>query len=217
MLKGVITRASHILKDARQRLPVESADAIEKVCISIENLNGFINAEMVRIEKDALIASGAKSNARREVLEKAGRKLEVLKDKSHYSTIAEMSDKKSPEHYEQDDDPMLRFMREKEIRDRLFGMTEAQILSHFGNSLFEGSNQLLLSAILNAPPGFEMLTEQNLRKLRRIRAQKMPPRVSATAEVVKTVNASITEIFTLAKKELDRLRKRELTGNRPDK
>ena len=39
-------------------------------------------------------------------------------------------------------------MREREIRDRLFIMTEAQILSHFGDSLFDGRNHLLMDAIL---------------------------------------------------------------------
>jgi hypothetical protein len=102
-------------------------------------------------------------------------------------------------------------MREREIRDRLFGMTEAQILSHFGESLFDGSNQLLLGAILNAPPGFEMLSESNLRKLRRSKAKRLATRLVGEPEVVQTVNASIMEIFSLAKKELDRLRKEELS------
>jgi len=218
MLKAVISRANHILRDAQQRLPVEAADAIEKVCISIENLNDIINQEMDRIKKDGKLGAGAKSTARREVLEKAGRKLEVLKDKSSYSTVAEASDEKAPaEPYARDENSILQYMREREIRDRLFGMTEAQILSHFGASLFEGGNQLLLNAILNAPPGFEMLSEHNLRKLRKIRAQKSPPRVVAELEIGRTVNDSIMEIFTIAKRELDRLRKMEFTGTLPAK
>ena len=218
MLKAVISRANHILRDAQQRLPVEAADAIEKVCISIENLDDIINQEMDRIEKNGKLGAGAKSNARREILENAGRKLEVLKDKGSFSTVAEAADEKAPaEPYARNENSILQFMREREIRDRLFGMTEAQILSHFGASLFEGGNQLLLNAILNAPPGFEMLSEHNFRKLRTIRAQKSPPRVVAKHEVVRTVNDSIMEIFTIAKAELDRLRKMELTGTLPVK
>jgi hypothetical protein len=217
MLKAVISRANQILRDAQQRLPVESADVIEKVCVSIENLNDFINQEMDRIKGNAKLDAGARGNARREVLEKAGRKLEVLKDKSNYSTLTESSDEAASQPYERDENSTLQFMREREIRDRLFGMTEAQILSHFGASLFEGGNQLLLNAILNAPPGFEMLSEHNLRKLRKIRAQKSPPRATAKPEVVRTVNASIIEIFKLGKSELDRLRKIELSGTFPAK
>jgi hypothetical protein len=103
-------------------------------------------------------------------------------------------------------------LREREIRDRLFGMTEAQILSHFGESLFDGRNQLLLNAILNAPPGFEMLSEQNLRKLRRIQAKILTEKAGAGPGFDRGANALIMEIFTLAKLELDRLRKEELTG-----
>jgi hypothetical protein len=217
MLKAVISRANHILKDAQQRLPVESADVIEKVCLSIENLNEFINQEMDRINGNAKLDAGARSNARREALEKAGRKLEVLKDKSNYSTLTEASDEEAPASYEPDENSILQFMREREIRDRLFGMTEAQILSHFGASLFEGGNQLLLNAVLNAPPGFEMLSEHNLRKLRRIRAQKSPLRAAAKPEIMRTVDASIMEIFKLGKSELDRLRKKELSGTFPAK
>jgi hypothetical protein len=212
MLTAVISRANQILRDAQQRLPVESAVVIEKVCVSIENLNDFINQEMDRIKANAKLDAGARSNARREVLEKAGRKLEVLKDKSNYSTLTEASDQAASQPNERDENSILQYMREREIRDRLFGMTEAQILSHFGASLFEGGNQLLLNAILNAPPGFEMLSEHNLRKLRNIRMQKLPSRPTAKPEVVRTVDASIIEIFKLGKSELDRLRKKELSG-----
>ena len=217
MLKAVISRANQILRDAQQRLPVESADVIEKVCVSIENLNDLLNQEMDRIKGNAKLNADAKSNARREVLEKAGRKLEVLKDKSNYSTLTEASDEAVSQPYERDENPILQFMREREIRDRLFGMTEAQILSHFGASLLKGGNQLLLNAILNAPPGFELLSENNLRKLRKIRSQKAPPRAGAKPEVVRTVDASIIEIFKLGKSELDRLRKNELSGTFPAK
>lgn len=213
MLKAVISRANQILRNAQQRLPAESADVIEKVCISIENLNDFINQEMDRIKANTKLDAGARSNARREVLEKAGRKLEVLKDQSNYSTLAKASDEGVSQPYEEDEGSILQFMREREIRDRLFGMTEAQILSHFGTSLFEGGDQLLMNAILNAPPGFEMLSEQNLRKLRKLRVQKSPPQATVKPEVMRTVDASIIEIFKLGKSELDRLRKQELGGN----
>jgi hypothetical protein len=217
MLKAVISRANQILRDAQQRLPVESAGVIEKVCVAIENLNDFINQEMERIKANAKLDAGARSSARREVLEKAGRKLEVLKDKSNYSTLTVASDEAASQPSDRDENSILQFMREREIRDRLFGMTEAQILSHFGVSLFEGGNQLLLNAILNAPPGFEMLSEHNLRRLRTIRAQKSPPRATAKPEVARTVDASIIEIFKLGKSELDRLRKKELSGTFPAK
>ena len=217
MLQAVTSRANHILKDAQQRLPVESADVIEKVCLSIENLNDFINQEMGRIAGNARLDAAVISNAKRKVLEEAGRKLEVLKDKSNYSALVETPDDETPKIDEPDEIPLLQFMREREIRDRLFGMTEAQILSHFGTSLFEGDNQLLLNAILNAPTGFEMLSEHNLRKLRRLRARKLPPGQAVKPEVPRSVDASIIEIFKLAKGELDRLRKKELREAFPAK
>jgi len=210
MLKAVISRANYILKDAQQRLPVKSVDVMEKVCLDIETLNDYINQEMGRIAANSKLDAVAKSNARRKVLEEAGRKLEVLKDKSNYSALVEMPDKETTRINEPDEISLLQFMREREIRDRLFGMTEAQILSHFGASLFEGDNQLLLNAILNAPPGFEMLSEHNLRKLRRLRTQKPPLGQSVKPEVAHSATASIIEIFKLAKGELDSLRKKEL-------
>ena len=217
MLKAVISRANYILKDAQQRLPVESVDAIEKVCLSIENLNDYVNQEMDRIAGNSKMDAVAKSNARRKVLEEAGRKLEVLKDKSNYSALVETTDEETAKINEPDESSLLQFMREREIRDRLFGMTEAQILSHFGTSLFEGDNQLLLNAILNAPPGFEMLSEHNLRKLRRLRAQKLPLGQTVKPESSRSATASIIEIFKLAKGELDLLRKKELSKAFPAK
>jgi hypothetical protein len=215
MLTGVISKANLILKDAQQRLKIQPADAVERVCISIENLNNFINNEMDRIEMDPKLSYRERTDARRGVFERAGRKLEVLKDRSNYSNLIQDSDAKIPDAYEKDENTLLKFMREREIRDRLFGMTEAQILSHFGESLFDGSNQLLLDAILNGPPGFEMLSEQNQRKLRMIKAKTLIEK--AEPEFDRTANSSIMEIFTLAKKELDRMRKGELSGSRTKK
>jgi len=214
MLKGAISKANHIMNDSRQHLSIQAADAVEQVYISIENLNDFINKEMDRIEKDPKLSYRERSAARRAAIEHAGRKLEVLKDRSNYSDLIQEPDTRIPDAHEKDDHALLKFMREREIRDRLFGMTEAQILSHFGESLFDGRNQLLLNAILNAPPGFEMLSEQNLRKLRRIKAKSLIKRPGATPEIDRTANASILEIFSLAQKELDRLRKNELALSR---
>ena len=214
MLKGVISKANLILKDAQQRLTIQAADAVEKVFISIENLNNLINKEMDRIEKDPKLSYRERSTARRAVIEHAGRKLEVLKDRSDYSGLIQESVVQIPDAYEKDDRVLLKFMREREIRDRLLGMTEAQILSHFGESLFDGKNQLLLNAILNAPQGFEMLSEQNLLKLRRIKAENLTKNTGAKTEIDRIANVSIMEIFSLAKKELDRLRKEELAASR---
>jgi len=217
MLKAVISRTNQILRDARQRLSAEAADAIEKVCVRLENLNDFINREMVRIERNAKLDTGARSNARRQVLEAAGRKLEVLKDESNYKALAEASCAQASAPELRDEQPVLKFMREREIRDRLFGMTEAQILSLFGASLFAGENLLLLDAIINAPPGFEVLSEPNLRKLRKIRARKSPPGPAKRPEAARNADGSIIEILKLAKNELDRLRRKELAGSFPAK
>ena len=213
MLKSVISKANLILKDAQQHLTIQAADAVERVKISIENLNNFINIEMDRIEKDPKLSHRQRNAARRGVIEQSGRKLEVLKDRSNYSNLIQESDPEVPVADEQDDNPLLKFMREREIRDRLFGMTEAQILSHFGESLFNGGNQLVLNAILNCPPGFEMLSEENIGKLRRIKVKNLTTKAGAKPKFDRNANASVMEIFTFAKKELDRLRKNEIAGS----
>ena len=211
MLKDVIKKAGFILKDAQQCLPIQSADAVEKVFISIEKLNNFINKEMDRIEKNPKLSDLDRGGARRGVLEQAGRKLEVLKDRSNYSDLIQETDVEIPDADEKDENILVQFLREREIRDRLLGMTEAQILSHFGESLFDGRNQLLLNAILNAPAGFEMLSEQNLRKLRRIRAENLEKNTGGKLKIDRTANDAIIEIFSFTKKELDRLRKEEFS------
>jgi hypothetical protein len=216
MLKGVISKANQILNDAQQNLTSQAADALGRVYISIENLNKFINKEINRIERDPKLSFRERSILRRGVLEQAGRKLEVLKDRNYYSDPTQESDIQTPDTHEKDDRVLLKFMREREIRDRLFGMTEAQILSHFGEALFDGRNQLLLNAILNAPPGFEMLSDQNIRKLRMIRAENLTKNIEAKPKADRTVKASIIEIFSLVKKELDRLRKDEIAVSRAE-
>jgi hypothetical protein len=107
-------------------------------------------------------------------------------------------------------DRLLRFLKEREVRDRLAGMTESQILSHFEKSLMEGSNQLLLDAILNAPPGFEMLSPELLQKLKRVRGKHYYPEVVAQLESMQNMSAIIDKMFTIVRAELDKIRKKYL-------
>lgn len=210
MLEHIISKARQMVKDAQNSLPVESAAAIESVYGDIVNLNNLIGKKLIAIENDITLSEIAKKTARREILEKAGRKLEVLKSKRNYSSIIKELETKITEVPEKKEDSVLKFLREKEIRDRLVGMTERQIISHFGDSLFDGSNPLLTDAILNAPAGFEILPEEDLQKLREIKVKKMDPQVAAEIETVRSLDYVIMQMFTLVKDELDRLRKKEL-------
>ena len=217
MLKDVLSKANLILKTAQQQLTVQAAEDVAKVFNSIDNLNYFINTEIDRIEKNPNLSPQEKSHARRGVLEQAGRKLEIIKYQSNYSDLIQESIARKPATDEKTDNDLLQFLREREIRDRLFGMTESQILALFEKSLFDGSNQLLLTAILNAPPGFEMLSEPNLRKLRRLKENSLTDYAGTEREVARSAGESILDIFSLAQKELDRLRKAELSGSRINK
>ena len=210
MLEHIISKARQMVKDAQNTLPVESAVAIEGVYGDIVNLNNLINKKLTAVNNDITLSEIAKKTARREIIEKAGRKLEVLKSKRNYSSMLKELETKMAGVPEKTEDAVLKFLREKEIRDRLVGMTERQIISHFGDSLFDGSNPLLTDAILNAPAGFEILPEEDLQKLREIRVKKMDPQVAAEIETVRSLEYVIMQMFTLVKDELDKLRKKEL-------
>ena len=210
MLKEALTRASKAVKEAQQKYSVETAAAIEQVYADIKKLNTFINKEVDIIESDHNLNDRAKSNERRKVLEQAGRKLELLKEKRMKSALIEDLETKLADESGAEDESVLKYLREREVRDRLYGMPAAQILSHFGKSLFNGSNRLVLDAILNAPAGFEILPEEDLQKLREIRVKKMDPQVASEIETVRSLEYVIMQMFTLVKDELDRLRKKEL-------
>ena len=210
MLKDALSKAHKALKEAQQKYPVESAAAIEQVYADIKHLNTFINKEVDIIESDKNLNDRAKSNERRKVLEQAGRKLELLKERRTKSALIEELETKLSDESGAEDESALKFLREREVRDRLYGMPAAQILSHFGKSLFDGSNRLLLDAIINAPAGFEMLPEETLLRLREVRTQKMKPEIAAELETTRRLNTSIEQIFWLMKKELDVKRRQEL-------
>jgi hypothetical protein len=213
MLKDAIVKARKALQEAQQKFPVESAAAIEQVYADIKNLNTFINKEVDIIESDRNLNERAKSNERRKVLEQAGRKLELLKEKRMKSALIEDLETKLADESGAEDESTLKFLREREVRDRLYGMPEAQILSHFGKSLFDGSNRLLLDAILNAPAGFQMLPEETLLRLREVRTQIMKPEIASELETTRRLNTSIEQIFWLVKKELDIKRRQELPAS----
>ncbi len=210
MLKDAISKARKVLKEAQQKYPVESAAAIEQVYADIKNLNTFINKEVDIIESDKNLNDRAKSNERRKVLEQAGRKLELLKERRTKTPLIEDLETKLADESGAEDESALKFLREREVRDRLYGMPAAQILSHFGKSLFDGSNRLLLDAILNAPAGFEMLPEETLLRLREVRTQIMKPEIAAELQTTRRLNTAMEQIFWLVKKELDIKRRQEL-------
>ena len=210
MLKDAIAKARKALKEAQQKYPVESAAAIEQVYADIKNLNTFINKEVEIIEADKNLNDRAKSNERRKVLEQAGRKLELLKERRIKTALAEELETKLADESGAEDESALKFLREREVRDRLYGMPAAQILSHFGKSLFDGSNRLLLDAILNAPAGFEMLPVETLLRLREVRTRIMKPEIAAELQTTRRLNTAIEQIFWLVKKELDIKRRQEL-------
>ena len=213
MLKHVLSEVRQILEAARLDLSTDMAASIEELIRDIETLINFINRKIAIIENSINLDESEKRAARREVLENAGRKLEVIKTQGIFATMAEeleskllnVSDPENNENY------LLKFLREREIRDRLFGMTEAQIQSHFGDSLFDGSNLLLLDAILNAPPGFELFPETTLKKLRWIRAIKLNPEVASELEMVRELNSISKKMLNHVKKELDSSRLKEIT------
>ena len=210
MLKEAIAKARKALKEAQQKYPVESAAAIEQVYADIKNLNTFINKEVEIIEADRNLGDRAKSNERRKVLEQAGRKLELLKERRIKTALAEELETKLADESGTEDESALKFLREREVRDRLYGMPAAQILSHFGKSLFDGTNRLLLDAILNAPAGFEMLPEETLLRLREVRTRIMKPEIAAELQTTRRLNTAIEQIFWVVKKELDIKRRQEL-------
>jgi len=212
MLEHVLSKARQISEKARLILSVDMAASIEQIYSDIETLINFINREMDIIANNRNLDESAKRTARREVLENAGRKFEIIKTKRTNAALDEELEAKllNAPVPGNDEDSLLKFLREREIRDRLSGMTEAQIKSHFGNSLFDGSNLLLLDAILNSPPGFELFPESTLKKLRWIRAIKLNPKVASELEMAREMNSVGKRMLALVKKELDSSRIKQL-------
>ncbi len=211
MLKDAISKTRQALKEAQQKYSVESAAAIEQVYGDIKNLNTFINKEVDIINNDKALNDRTKSNERRKVLEQAGRKLEILREKRTKSALIEDLETKLADESGVEDESALKFLREREVRDRLYGMPAAQILSHFGKSLFDGSNRLVLDAILNAPAGFEMLPEDTLQKLREVRTQILKPEIAAELDTTRKLNTLMEQIFFFFKKEIDGMRRKKLS------
>lgn len=216
MLAKVIARIQLLLEEARNKLSEDSVAAIEQVYSDVVKLDGFLRKKVTGIEKDESLDAIKKRAAKREVFERAERKLEALKAKRNYPTLIEKIELKlsnADDQPEIEENPLLKFLREREIRDRLTGLTEAQILSLYGDSLFEGGNELLLDAILNAPVGFEILSEDILSSLRLIKAKKLNPDLKEQIEAVQDFKSKTMHIFTLIKEELDNLRIKELPGS----
>lgn len=209
MLAQAIAKIEDLLEEAHGKLSKESVAVIESIYNDLVGINDFIKKKIADAEKDKNLDAIQKKAAKREAFERAERKLEILKDKRNYSAMIEKIEIKIDEDAAEKIS-ILTFLQHREIRDRLAHMTESQILSHFGDSLFDGSNELLLDAILSAPPGFEIVSEDVLSNLRIIKAKIKQPSISAKVDTVQDLKSKTMQIFTMIKEELDDLRKKEL-------
>jgi hypothetical protein len=210
MLDNVIPQLRLQVAKAHKSLPEDIAASVEKVYNDILLMRDFTLNEFERIQADKNLNENDRNIARRQVLEKAITKLEMLKSSRSAADLIERLEAKLSVDPQANGDRLLRFLKEREVRDRLAGMTESQILSHFEKSLMEGSNQLLLDAILNAPPGFEMLSPELLQKLKRVRGKHYYPEVVAQLESMQNMSAIIDKMFTIVRAELDKIRKKYL-------
>jgi hypothetical protein len=210
MLDDLIPQLRLQVAKAQKILPEDVAASVEKVYNDILLMRNFAMNEFQRIQDDANLSESDRNIARRQILEKAITKLEILKSKRSASDLINKLEAKLSEDPAEGGDRLLKFLKEREIRDRLVGMTESQILSHFEKSLMDGSNQALLDAILNAPPGFEMLSKEMQKKLKRVRGKHLYPETVAQLEAMQEMNAFIVKMFTLVRAELDKLRRKYL-------
>ena len=213
MLEHVLSEARRFLEDAQQKFPEASASTIEQAYNDIVDLNDFVETEFAAINENSKLDQSGKQKARRGVIEQAGRKLEFIKSKRDFSAQSRAIEKRLRESEVEEEKSVLKFLMEREVRDRLSTMTEAQIISLFGNALFDGSNPLLTDAILNAPPGFELVSEDNLKKMRRVRAKIASPEIYAELETARRIFANVEKIFEQLKDELDELRRKELPAS----
>ena len=209
MLDHLIPKLRFQLADAAKTLPEDGLAVVEKVYNDILLMRNFIVNEFQRIKEDDSLSEKDKDDNRRQVLEKAITKLEILKSKRSASDLINELEAKLSEEHARGDDRILKFLQEREIRDRL-SMPASQILSHFENSLLDGSNPLLLDAILNTPPGFEILPEKILKKLRMVRGKRHHPEIVAQLEAMQEFNSIVVKMFTLVRAELDKLRRKYL-------
>lgn len=210
MIDHLIPKLRFQLADAAKTLSEDGVAVVEKVYNDILLMRNFVVNEFQRIKDDDSLSERDKENSRRQVLEKAITKLEILKSKRSASDLINELEAKLSEEPVRGDDRVLKFLQEREVRDRLSTMPASQILSHFENSLLDGSNLLLLDAILNTPPGFEILPEKILKKLRRVRGKKYYPEIVAQLEAMQNLNSIIVKMFTLVRAELDKLRRKYL-------
>ena len=210
MLDDLIPQLRLQVAKAQKILPEDVAASVEKVYNDILLMRNFAMNEFQRIQDDADLSENDRNIARRQILEKAITKLEMLKSKRSASDLINKLEAKLSEDPAERGDRLLKFLKEREIRDRLVGMTESQILSHFKKSLMDGSNQALLDAILNAPPGFEMLSEEMQKKLKRVRGKHLYPEIVTQLEAMQEMNAFIVKMFTIVRAELDKLRRKYL-------
>ena len=210
MLDDLIPQLRLQVAKAQKILPEDVAASVEKVYNDILLMRNFAMNEFQRIQDDADLSENDRNIARRQILEKAITKLEMLKSKRSASDLINKLEAKLSEDPAERGDRLLKFLKEREIRDRLVGMTESQILSHFKKSLMDGSNQALLDAILNAPPGFEMLSEEMQKKLKRVRGKHLYPEIVTQLEAMQEMNTFIVKMFTIVRTELDKLRRKYL-------
>ncbi|MGD1986291.1 MAG: hypothetical protein PVF30_07380, partial [Desulfobacterales bacterium] len=129
MLDNVIPQLRLQVAKAHKILPEDIAASVEKVYNDILLMRDFTLNEFKRIQSDKNLNENDRNIARRRVLEKAITKLEMLKSRRSTADLIEQLEAKLSEDPQANGDRLLRYLKEREVRDRLAGMTESQIIS----------------------------------------------------------------------------------------
>ena len=101
MLDQLIPKLRFQLAKAAKILPEDGVAAVEKVYNDILLMRNFIVNEYQRIEDDKNLSARDKNSSRREVLEKAITKLEILKSKRSASDVIIELEAKLSEEWKQ--------------------------------------------------------------------------------------------------------------------
>ncbi|MGD8942175.1 MAG: hypothetical protein PVJ37_02865, partial [Desulfobacterales bacterium] len=112
MLDNIIPKLRLQVAKAHKILPQDIAVSVEKVYDDILRMRDFTLNEFQRIQDDSNLTENDRNIARRQVLEKAITKLEMLKSRRSAADLIERLEAKLSQDPEANGDRLLKFLKE---------------------------------------------------------------------------------------------------------
>jgi|GEM_PF-4068680 len=152
------------------------------------------------VQNDRRYSIDGKQEQCKSIAKECRAKFEKTRDDCNYDKMIQQLREKLSYRPADTTDTVVRHLRQREIRDRLYGHDGISIEAQYGEGLRSGRLDDVLDAIEHAPSAFPLLPPDKLEELVSLRQKRLYPELYTELQKLEMVNRAIKSLNVEAEK-----------------